>query len=125
MNSTHGVVRRRSDFHRLLGNVDVGQLLELVIHARQFTLNVFGRVRKLFFDPRDIEIHTAVRSPPALLDLAHDAARDVVARQQLRRAPRVLVALTIAPALFCVVSGLRAIVFRDRIEHEALPFVVR
>ena len=49
--AAHDVVRRRADFHRLLGDVDVAQLLELVVHARQLLLDVLGRVETRFFDP--------------------------------------------------------------------------
>ena len=46
--AAHDVVRRRADLHRLLGDVDVGQLLELVVHARQLLLDVLGGVRRCF-----------------------------------------------------------------------------
>ena len=103
-NPAHRVVRRRPDLHRLLGDVEVGQLLELVVHARQLPLDVLGGVRELLLDPRDVEEHAAVRAPAPGLDLAVDAARDVVARQQLRRAAGRLVALRVAPALLLVVG---------------------
>ena len=111
--AAHDVVRGRADFHRLARDVDVGQLLELVIHARQLALDVLGGVGDLFLDPGDVEKHAAVRAAAAFFDFAHDAARDVIAREQLRRAPRVLVALAIAPAFLCVVGGLRFVVVRD------------
>ena len=38
--AAHHVVRRRADLHRLLRDVDVGELLELVVHARQLLLDV-------------------------------------------------------------------------------------
>ena len=81
MNSAHHVVRRRSDFHRFLGNIDIRELFELVIHARQLSFDVLSRVRKPGFDPGDVEKHAAVRTPPPFLDLAHDAARNVIASQ--------------------------------------------
>ena len=59
--AAHDVVRGRADFHRLLGDVEVGQLLELVIHARQLALDVRLGVRELLLDPRDVEEHAAVR----------------------------------------------------------------
>ena len=40
----------------------------------------------LLLDPGDVEEDAAVRAAAAFLDLADDAAGDVVARQQLRRA---------------------------------------
>ena len=118
-------MRRRADLHRLLRDVDVGQLFELVIHARQLLLDVFLAVRKLALDPGDIEKDAAVRTPPPCLDLAHDAARNVIAGQQLRRAARVLVALAIAPAFFFVVGRLRFVVLGNVVEHETLAFLVR
>ena len=78
-----------------------------MVHARQLLLDVLGGVGQLLLDPRDVEEDAAVRAAAAGLDLAHDAARDVVARQQLGRAARVLVALRVAPALLLVVGGLR------------------
>ena len=98
--AAHDVVRRRPDLHRLLGDVEVGQLLELVIHARELALDVLLGVRELLLDPGDVEEHAAVRRAAAGLDLAVDAARHVIARQQLGRTPRALVALRVAPAFF-------------------------
>ena len=37
-------------------------------------------------DPGDVEMHAAVRAPPSLPDLAHDAPGDVIACEQLGRA---------------------------------------
>ena len=88
------------------------ELLELVVHARQLALDVLRGVRQLLLDPGDVEEDAAVRAAAAGLDLAHDAARDVIARQQLRRTPRVLVALRVAPAFFLVVGGLVLVVAR-------------
>ena len=61
-----------------------------------------GAFGMLLLDPRNIEEHAAVRAAAPGLDLAHDAACHVVAGQQLRRAPRVLVSLDVSPALFGV-----------------------
>ena len=122
--AAHDVMRGRADFHRLARDVDVGQLLELVIHARQLALDVLGGVRELFFDPGDVEKDAAVRAAAAFLDFAHDAAGDVIAREQFRRTARVLVALAIAPAFLCVVGGLRFVVVGDVAEHEALALLV-
>ena len=41
------------------------ELLELVVHAGQLPLDVLGRVRNLFLDPRDVEEHAAVRAAAA------------------------------------------------------------
>src|SRR4029453_11326318 len=67
----------------------------------------------------------AVRTPATFPYLAHDAPRHVVAREQLGRAARVLVALRVAPALLLVVGGLRAVIFRNVVEHEAAAVLVR
>ena len=53
-----------------------------------------------------------------------DAARDVIARQQLGRTPRALVALRVAPALFRIRRRLRLVVVGDVVEHEAAAFAV-
>ena len=65
-----------------------------------------------------------MRAAAAGLDLAHDAARDVIAGQQLGRTARVLVALRVAPALFGIVGGLAAVVVGDVVEHEAAALAV-
>jgi len=59
--SAHDVVGRRPDFHRLAGDVQIRQLLELVVHARQLALDVRLRVLQFFLDPRDVEEHAPVR----------------------------------------------------------------
>ena len=87
-------------------------------------LNVLGRIGQALFDPGDVEKHAAVRAAAALFDFAHDAAGDVIAREQLGRAARVLVALRVAPAFFFVVGGLRAVEFGNVVEHEAAAFFV-
>ena len=79
---------------------------------------------QLFLDPRDVEEDAAVRRSAARLDLAVDAARDVVARQQLRRTPGALVALRVAPAFFRIGRRLRLVVVGDVVEHEAAAFAV-
>src|SRR5207302_5369321 len=88
-------------------------------HAGKLLLDHFLRVRQLLPDPRDVEEDPAVRAPAPLADLAHDAARDVIAGEQLGRAPRALVALGIAPALLLVGSGLGFVVVGDVVEEEA------
>src|SRR6185503_19355379 len=120
----HDVVRGGPDFHRLLRDVEVRQLLELVIHARELPLDERFGVLELFLDPRDVEEHATVRGPAPSLDLAVDAARDVVACQQLRRTTSALVALGVAPAFLRVAGGLRFVVVRDVVEHEPAPLAV-
>src|SRR5262249_6999615 len=92
--------------------------------ARELALDVLLGVLELLGDPGDVEEHAAVRAAAALAHLAPNAARDVVARQELGRASRALVALGVAPALLFVVGGLAAIVLGDVREHEALLLVV-
>ena len=70
----------RANFHRLFRDIDIGELFELVIHARQFLFDVLGPVRNFFLDPRDVEKDSAVGTAPALFDFAHNATRNVVAR---------------------------------------------
>ena len=124
MHAAHDVVRGRTDLHRLLRNVDIAERFELMMHTRQLAFDMFLRVRHSFLDPGNIEIDTAMRSPPPFFDLAHDAARDVIARQQLRRPARVLVALSVTPALLFIISRLRFVVLWDEIEHETFPIGV-
>ena len=75
-------------------------------------------------------IHAMSRKTPpcgdaaARLHLAVDAARDVIARQQLRRTTGGLVALRVAPAFFRVRGRLRLVVVGDVVEHEAAAFAV-
>src|SRR5262249_42311073 len=66
----------------------------------------------------------AVRAAAPFLDLADDRARDVVARQQLGRTARGLVALRVAPAFLFVVRGLRPVRLGDVVEHEPLAVLV-
>src|SRR5213076_237729 len=47
-----------------------------------------------------------------------------IARQELRRSARVLVALNVAPSLFFVVRRLTAIVLGNVVEHEASSFAI-
>ena len=89
-NPAHRVVRRRPDFHRRPRDVEVGELLELVVHARQLLLMCSAAFGSLLLDPGDVEEHAAVRAAAAGLDFAVDAARDVVAREQLGRTVAVL-----------------------------------
>ena len=117
-------MRGRADFHRLLGDVEIGQLHELVIHRGQLLLDVFRRVRNFFLDPGNVEKHAAVRAAASGLDLAVDAAGHVVARQQFRRTLGVLVALRVAPAFLGIGRGLRFVIVRNVVVHEALAVLV-
>src|SRR6185436_20252725 len=101
-----------------------GELLELVVHARELLLDVLLRMREPLLDPGDVEEDSAVRAAAPLADLAHDAARHVVAGKELRRAAGLLVALGVAPSLFLVVGGLALVVRRNVAEHEPPPLAV-
>src|SRR5207249_4248969 len=81
VDAAHDVVSGRPDLHRLLGNVDVRQLFELVVHTRQLALDMLRGVGKFSLDPGDVEINPAVRRTPALFDFTNDAPRNVVAGQ--------------------------------------------
>src|SRR5881397_3931768 len=96
----------RTHFHRLLCNIDAGELFELMIHAGQLTLDAFRRIRKFLLDPGDVQINTAVRSASSRLHLAIDASGDVVPGEELRWTARILVALCVPPAFFLVIGGL-------------------
>src|SRR6185503_15122398 len=105
-------------------NVYVGQLLELVIHAGQLLLYMLRCLRDLFFDPGDVEKHSAVRAATSFADFAPYASRYVIAREQFGRTPRVLVALRVAPAFFFGVGGLVHIERRNILEHKPLAVFV-
>ena len=83
--------------------------------------SAFGQ---LLLDPRDVEEDAAVRGAAPRLHFAVDAARDVIARQQLRRTARVLVALRVAPSFLRIRGRLRLVVVGDVVEHEAAAFAV-
>jgi len=108
-----------------LCDVDVRQLFELMIHARQLPLDVLGGVRDFFLDPLNVKEHAAVRAAAAFFDFAHDAPRHMVAGKQLRRAPRILVALAITPPFLGIRGGLGFVIVRDVTEHEAFPVLVQ
>src|SRR5260370_29523801 len=74
LDASHHVVGRRTHFHRLLGNVDVGKLLELVIHAGQLLLYMLRRIWNSRLDPRNVQEYTAVRTAPPFSHLPPDAA---------------------------------------------------
>ena len=65
-----------------------------------------------------------MRAAAALPDLADDASGHVVAREQLGRPARALVALRVAEPFLFAVGGLAAIVFRDVVEEEPLALAV-
>src|SRR5579871_2583087 len=122
--AAHHVVHGGSDFHGLLSDIDIGQLLELMVHAGQLALDVLNGIGKFFLDPRDIEVDAAVRAAAPGLDFAVDAAGHVIASEEFRRPASVLITLRIAPALFGVVGGLVAVVLGNIVEHKAAAFFI-
>ncbi len=80
----------------------------------------------LLFDPGDIQKHAAVRAASPFAHFAPDAARHVIAGQQFRRTPRVLVALRITPSFFFVVRGLVRVEFGGMsLNMKRSPFLLR
>src|SRR5439155_6657895 len=94
------------------------------VHARELLLDTLLRVRDSLPDPGDVQVDSAVRTASPLLDLAHDAARHVIAREQVRGTPRIAVPLRVPPPLLLVVGGLCAVILRDVVEHEASAILV-
>ena len=103
----------RANLHRLASDINVTQLFELMIHARQLTFDVLGGVRNPVFDPGNVQKDTPMGTATAFLDLAHDAARHVIAGEQLRRAAGVLISGAIPPSFLLIVSSLALVVRRD------------
>src|SRR5206468_1668181 len=83
LDPAHHVMSRRTNFHGLLRDVDISQLLELVIHAWQLLFYMLRSVRESFLNPRNVEEYAAVRAPASFSHLSTDAASNVVASQQL------------------------------------------
>src|SRR5437588_12958683 len=81
---THHVMSGWSNLHWLLRDIDIRQLLELVIHAREFSFDVLCTVRQAAFDPGDVEKNAAVRSSTPFANFTHYRARNVIDSQQLR-----------------------------------------
>src|SRR4051794_30344334 len=96
--AAHRIVRGGTDFHWYLRDVDIGELLELVVHAGQLAFDVLARIRNFFFDPRDVEEHATMWTAPPFAYFTLDAAGHVIAREQFGGAARVLVAGYIPPA---------------------------
>ncbi len=95
LDAAHDVVAGRADFHRLLGDVDLGQLHELVIHRRQPALDLLGGQPR-----RDVEEHAAVRRVAAGLHLGVDRTGHLVAGQQIGSAACRVVVLEPLVGLF-------------------------
>src|SRR5690348_2047708 len=89
-NTTHHVVTSRADFHGAFGDVNVGKLFELVIHAGKLFLYVLGGLM------RNVEIGAAMFSAAAFLNFRVDGAGDDVARGKLHALGVVLFHETLA-----------------------------
>ena len=115
---------RRPDLHRAGRDVDVGELLELLVHRRQLAPDVVGR------QVADVEEDAAVGRAAALADLGVDRPRDVVAGRQLGRPAGVgLAALRTAPStqlrgLLVGRGVLGAAVLGQVLPHEPLAVLV-
>jgi hypothetical protein len=110
--------------HRHFGDVDIGELLELMIHTGEFLLYMICAVRDSFFDPGNIQKYAAMRAAPSFPHFAADTAGHVIAGQQFGGTPGVLVALGIAPALFFRVGGLIDVERWNVLEHESFAVLV-
>src|ERR1700733_2533960 len=122
--SSHHVVGCRSDFHWLFSDVQIGELLELVIHAGQLALDVLLGFGEVLLDPGNVQKDAAVGGAASCLDLAIDAAGDVVAGEEFGRAAGIPVSLRVAPALLFRLRGLALVEIGDLVEHEAAAFAV-
>src|SRR5262249_24748304 len=122
--TTHNVMGRGSNLHWRLGDADIRQLLELMIHTRELLLNMSRGIGKFLLDPGDVQEHSTMRTSPALLDFANNAARHVVACQELGRTANFLVSLSVAPTLLFTFGGLGAIELRYVFKHEAAIIII-
>ena len=68
----HGVVNRRRHFHGLAGDVDFGQLQELLVHRGELLFDVVGLA------VRDVEENAAVWRASPSVDLGVDRPGDDV-----------------------------------------------
>ena len=112
-------MERRTDLHRGLGDVDVRELHELVVHRGQSPLDVIGGA-----PGGDVEEHTAMRAPAPGLHLGVDRPGDLVSRQQIRRPAVVPLVLVPPVGLFFRVGGFRTEEVGDVAEHEAVALAV-
>src|SRR5260370_12522033 len=92
--AAHHVMAGGTNFHGTLGNVDVREFLELVIHARKFLLHVLSGF------VGNIEIRATVFSAAALLDFRIDGAGNDGARGKFHASGMVL----FHEALACLVA---------------------
>ena len=76
-NAPHHVMASRSDLHRSLGDIHIGQLLELVVHAGQLLFHIIGRLL------RDVEKCAAVFGAAAFAHFRVNGTRHYIARGEL------------------------------------------
>ena len=103
LDTAHHVVAGRPDLHRLGGDVDVGQLLELVVHRRQPLADELRRRAATRCRGRSRRAVTRAR-----LDLGVDGPCHLVTRQQLGWPAVVLLVVVPAVRLLLGVGGLRS-----------------
>src|SRR3954453_23119136 len=65
-----------------------------------------------------------MRRSTSFANLPDNAARHVITSQQLRRTPRVPVALCISPPLVLVIGRLRPVVLGNIVKHEAASILI-
>ncbi len=119
LDAAHDVVTGRADLHRLPGDVDVGQLGELVVHGRQPAADV-----RRVTTGGDVKVDPAVRRAPPSLDLGVDGSRHLVAGKQLGRPAGGHLVGVPAVGLLLGVGRLGGEDRGDVVEHEATAFGV-
>ncbi len=115
--AAHHVVTRRSDLHGPGGDVDAGELHELVVHRGEPAADVLGAAAG-----GNVEEHTTVGAAPAGLDLRVDGPGHFVTWEQVRRPAVVGVVVVPGVSLFFGLSGFGPEHVRHVIEHEAGAF---
>ena len=113
LDAAHDVVARRADLHRLLRDVDVGELLELMPHGGQLGLDDIGGQTL-----GHVEEHATMGGTTTRLDLGVDRSGDLVAGKKLRRTLVVVGIGVPAIGLFFGVGVLVLEHLGDVVEHE-------
>ena len=117
--ASHRVMAGGAHLHRGRRDVDVGELLELVVHGGQQAANLLGSTAA-----RDVEEDAAVRASPARFHLRVDRAGHLVTGKKVGWAAKVLLVLVPLVRLLDRVGGLCREERRDVVEHEALAVPV-
>ena len=115
----HHVVAGRAHLHGLGGDVDAGQLHELVVHGGQPAPDVLGRAAA-----GDVEEDPAVGAAPTRLHLAVDGPGHLVTGEEVRGAPVVDVVLVPAVGLFLGLGRLGPEHGGHVVEHEPRALAV-